>query len=62
MLVFGIIYIVKSIKYSLMIEKEQFDSDSDTSLIELPQQPLPINILKHLPAPLKLLDHHNPTY
>jgi hypothetical protein len=31
-------------------------------LIELPQQPIAINILKHLPAPLQLLDHHNPTY
>lgn len=44
-----------------MIEQEQFDSDSDVSLLDS-NQPHPVSILKHLPAPLKLLEQHNPTY
>ena len=38
------------------------DSDSDTSLQEYQPQPMPISVLKHLPAPLQLLDALPRTY
>lgn len=44
-----------------MIDQEQFESDSDVSLLEANPPPA-VSILKHLPAPLKLLEAHNPTY
>lgn len=44
-----------------MTDKEQFDSDSDVSLCEEPPKQA-VSVLKHLPAPLKLLEQHNPTY